>query len=400
MLKTIKFKMLVLVAGGLGLGAIGLSWYFNRIYERTSERITRESIRSAAASFAEVERTSIELMGASMEALTRDPELRAGLAARDPARLMLSVEPIFREFRRRYGITHMNFWEPEQAGETNPKGLRNILRVGTPAMHGDFVERETLARVARERKQVAGLDLGFTGMVLRVLMPVEEGGRIIGYAELGKEIGGFLKAIKNVSGDEYGLLLAKGRMDEKKWSTQRAAVGAPNNWGDMPDFLLAQNTTDDDALVQYTGRVSDLPDGGQPLEIVSKGAKTMSKGVFPIRDVAGTKVGAVFVLHDITAVYDEMKSGQLQAIAGVVVLMTLLAALIIVVFQLLVVRRIQHMIKVATRVVGGEFDLQIVPSADDEIGAFETLFEQFRLLFVELIGHAQRATGTSGRERR
>jgi len=400
MLKTIKFKMLVLVVGGLGLGAIGLSWYFNRIYERTSERITRESVRAAAADFAEVSRTSAELMTAATDALVRDPELRAGLAAKDPARLLVTSEPLYREYRTRYGITHWNYWEPEQANETNPRGLRNILRVGTPAMHGDFVERETLARVARERKPVIGLDLGYTGMVLRVLVPVEEGGRIIGYLELGKEIAGFLSSIKKVSGDEYGLLLAKARLEEKKWVTQRATAGARNNWADMADLVLAQNTADDDDLVQYHGKIADLPDDGQTLEIVNKGSRTLARGVFPIRDVAGNKAGAVFVLHDITTVYDEMRAGQRQAMLGVAVLMLLLGLVITLAFQFLVARRLERMIHVATRVVGGEFELEVVPSADDEIGAFETLFEQFRLLFVELIGHAQRASGTSGQGRR
>lgn len=400
MFKTIKFKMLVLVAGGLTFGAVGLSWYFNLIYKRTADRITRESILRASSDFAEITRTSGEVMGAAMAALTRDPELRAGLAARDPARLLMTSEALYREYRGRYGITHWNYWEPEQAGETNPRGLRNVLRVGTPAMQGDFVERETLARVAREHQPVVGLDLGFTGMVLRALVPVEEGGKIIGYLELGKEIAGFLNAIKGVSGDEYGLLLLKSRLDEKKWATQRTTAGHRNNWGDMPDQVLAQNTTDDDALVQYQGRIADLPEDGQPLELVSKGARTLARGVFPIRDVAGTIVGAVFVLHDVTALYDEMRLNQRQAVMGVVALMALLAALIIAVFQVLVVRRINRMVDVATRVVGGEFDLEVVPSAEDEIGTFETLFEQFRLLFVELIDRARRATGTTGRERR
>jgi len=400
MLKTIKFKMLVLIAGGLGIGAIGLSWYFNRIYERTAERITRESIRSAAGSFGEVERTSTELMAAAMDALTRDPELRAGLAARDPAKLLVASESLYREYRSRFGISHWNYWEPEPGGETTPKGLRNVLRVGTPAMHGDFVERETLARVAREHKAVSGLDLGYTGMVLRVLVPVEEDGHLIGYLELGKEIGGFLKTIKGTSGDEYGLLLAKARLDEKKWTTQRTTAGARNNWADLPDVVVAQNTADEEELVQYRGRIADLPDDGQSLEVVVRGGRTMARGVFPIRDVAGAKVGAVFVLHDISALYEEMRSGQQQAILGVVLLMALLAALITGAFQRLVVQRIQHMTQVATRVVGGEFDLEVVPTADDEIGAFETLFEQFRLLFVELIGQAQRSTGGAGQERR
>ena len=397
MFKSIKFKMLVLVVGGLGLGAVGLSWYFNLIYERTAQRLTRESIRSAAASFNEVERTSVELMSSTMQAMLRDPELRAGLAARDNAKLMQTSEPLYREYRRSFGITHMNYWEPEPAGETSPMGLRCILRVGTPTMFGDFVERETLARVARDHRTVTGLDLGYTGMVLRVLMPVEEDGRIIGYFELGMEIGRFLAAIKNVSGDEYGLLLAKSRMDEKKWTTQRATAGLKNNWNDLPDVLLAQNTSDDADLVQFKGRPADLPEDGLPLELQTRGPKTVARGVFPIRDVAGGKVGAVFVQHDISSFYDEMRTSQVQAILGVAGLMALLALLITAAFQVLVVRRIESMIKVATRVVGGEFDLEVVPSSDDEIGAFETLFEQFRLLFVELISHAQKAAGREGR---
>jgi len=399
MFKTIRFKMLVLVAGGLGLGAVGLALYLNQIYQRTTDRITRESILAASASFAEVQRTSVDLMAASIVTLGRDSELKAGLLARDPAMLMAASEGLYREFRQRFGITHLNYWEPEPAGETSPRGLRNVLRVGTPSMHGDFVERETLARVAREHKLVSGLDLGFTGMVLRVLAPVEDGGRVIGYIEFGKEIGGFLSAIKGVSGGEFGLLLSKKRMDEKKWASLRSTAGLRNNWSDMPDVLLAQNTSEDDELVQYQGRIADLPEQGLPVEVVSRGAKTMARGVFPIKDVAGAVVGAVFVLHDITTLHGEMRSGQVQAVLGVVVLMGLLAALIIAAFQRLVVHRIQAMIRVATRVVGGDFDLQIVPSADDEIGAFETLFEQFRLLFVELIDQAQRATGTSGRGR-
>jgi HAMP domain-containing protein len=401
MLKTIRFKILLLIIGGLSIGAIGLVLYFNQIYERNADRLTKESIRSATVAFAEANRASTELMAASISAVMRDPEVKAGVISRDPARLLTLSQPLYRDWRGRFGITHWNYWEPEQAGDMNAKGLRNILRVGTPDMHGDFVERITLARVAREHRLISGLDLGFTGMVQRVLVPMEDGGRTIGYLELGKEISSVFNQMKKVSGDEYGLLLTKGRMDEKKWVTQRGAAGQRNNWADMPDLLLASNTSDDDSIFQYSGKIADLPDEGIPLQIVTKGDKVLARGVFPFEDVSGAKVGAVFVLHDITSVYEDMRSGQRQAVLGVAVLMIILAVLFVLVFQLLIVRRLQRMIQVATRVVGGEFDLEIVPSADDEIGSFETLFEQFRMLFVELIGQTQqRATGTTGRDAR
>ncbi len=400
MVRTIKFKMLAVIAVCLGAGALALAWSFNRMYEENAARLTKESIQGAAAAFGDVERTSTELMSAALGALTRDPEIRAALASRDPARALAVSQQLYREYRARFGVTHWNYWEPEPADVMAPKGLRNVLRAGTPEMHGDFVERVTLARVARERTPVTGLDLGYTGLVLRVLVPVEDGGKLIGYLELGKEIGGALQAVKKLSGNEYGLLVDKSRMEEKKWATARAAAGVRNNWNDMSSVLLIENTAADNDILRYDGKIEELPDEGKPLEIVTRGGRSLARGVFPIRDVAGNKVGAVFVLRDITSVHDEMRSARLQAILAVLGLTVVLGVVLVAVFQVLVVRRLQSMIRVATRVVGGEFDLEIVPSAEDELGEFETLFEQFRMLFVELIGHAQRATGTGGRDAR
>ncbi len=394
MIRTIRFKMFAVIVLCLGVGAAGLGWYFSRMFTRNAERLTREAIQSASAAFADQQRTITDLMAATLATLAIDPEVRAALASREPARVLQLSQPLYRELRTRFGITHWNYWEPESASDMAPKGLRNILRVGTPDMHGDFVERTTLARVARERRLVSGLDLGFTGLVLRTLVPVEDGGRPIGYLELGREIGGFLQDMKKVSGGEYGFLVEKRHMDEKKWATQRAATGARNNWNDIPGLLLVQNTTDDSEILHYDGKIADLPDDGQPLEVLRKGGRALVRGVFPARDVSGTKIGGVFVLRDITSVYDEMRSAQLQAILGLIGLMLLLAIILVLFFQLLVVRRLREMIRVATRVVGGEFDLEIVPSAHDELGEFETLFEQFRMLFVELIAHAQGSNGT------
>jgi HAMP domain-containing protein len=398
MIRTIRFKMLMVIAACMAVAALALGWYFNRLFTQSADRLTREAIRGAGAAFGELERTTTQTMSATLLTLARDPDVRVSLASRDPVRAMLVAQPLYRELRSQFGITHWNWWEPEDANNMAPKGLRNILRVGTPDMHGDFVERITLARVARERRLVSGLDLGFTGLVLRTLVPVEDGGRPIGYLELGKEISGFLGEMKRVSGNEYGLVVEKKHMDEKKWTTQRGALGFRNNWNDMPDLLVAENTTDDPDVLRYDGAIGDLPDEGRPLEVVRKGGRALVRGVFPIRDVSGRTIGGVFVLRDVTGVYGELRAAQVQAILGAVVLMIALGAVLVMVFQVLVVRRLNKMIRVATRVVGGEFETEIVPSGQDELGEFETLFEQFRMLFVELIKHAQRPSGTDDQD--
>jgi hypothetical protein len=395
MFGTIKFKMIVLIAACLGLGALAVTWRFERAYQDNVSLLSREAIRGAAAAFGDLERTNTDLMAASLGMFLRDPAVAPAVAARDHDRLVELSAPTFKEMKARYGLTNWNWWALEEAPA--PKGLRNIARVQMPEKHGDMVERTATQRIAAERKLVTGLDLGFTGLALRALLPVQLDGAVVGYVEWGMEIKTFLERMKKLSGNDYGLVVEKASMNQKMWSSTKAHLGDRDNWGDMPDLLLVQNTAGDPEIFQHTGGIADVPEEGQALEVVTKNGRSLSRGVFPVHDMAGKKVGAIFVLQDITALHQELSASRRHAVATMVVLMLALALVIIGVFQYLVVRRLERMTQVATRVVGGEYELQVVPAADDEIGAFETLFEQFRTLFVELLGRAEAQEGDAGR---
>jgi len=389
MLGTIKFKMIVVIAITVGLGALAVTWRFQRVYEDNVRLLSRESIRSAAAAFGDLERTSTDLMVASLTAFLRDPAIAPAVAAKDHDRLVAISTPTFVDYKARYGLTNWNWWEKEPDGEAAPRALRNIARVQRPEKFGDLVERTATQRIAAEKKLVTGLDLGFTGLALRALLPVEQDGRIVGYVEWGLELKTFLERMKKLSGDEYGLVVEKSAMNREQWASTRKHLGDRDNWDDMKDLLLVQDTAQDPTIFQHEGTIADVPEDGEALEVRERNGRTYSRGVFPISDMAGRRIGAIFVLHDLTALQSEMSESRQHAIVTMVVLMAVLALVLIGVFQALVVRRLERMTRVATRVVGGEFDLEVVPAAGDEIGAFETLFEQFRVLFVALLEQTQ-----------
>jgi|GEM_PF-1092301 len=389
MFRTIKFKMIVVIAISVGLGALAVTWRFQRVYEDNVRLLSHESIRSAAAAFGDLERTSTDLMAASLTAFLRDPAIAPAVAAKDHDRLVAISTPTFKDYKARYGLTNWNWWEKEPDGEAAPRALRNIARVQMPEKFGDLVERTATQRIAAEKKLVTGLDLGFTGLALRALLPVEQDGQVVGYVEWGLEIKTFLERMKKLSGNEYGLVVEKSAMKHEQWTSTRKHLGDRDNWDDMKDLLLVQDTAKDATIFQYEGSIADVPEGGKALELRTKDGRTYSRGVFPVSDMAGRKVGAVFVLHDITALQSEMNKSRQHAIVTMMVLMVILAFVLIGVFQALVVRRLEKMTRVATRVVGGEFNLEVVPAANDEIGAFETLFEQFRVLFVGLLEQTQ-----------
>jgi HAMP domain-containing protein len=59
--------------------------------------------------------------------------------------------------------------------------------------------------------------------------------------------------------------------------------------------------------------------------------------------------------------------------------------LVLMLLNRLVFRRLEHIIRIATRVVGGDYESEIRVSSHDEVGEFELLFEQFRSVFVTLL---------------
>jgi HAMP domain-containing protein len=390
MFRTIKFKMIVVIAISVGLGATAVTWRFQKVYEDNVALLSGEAIRSAAEAFGDLQRTSTDLMAASLAAFLRDPAVAPAVAARDHEQLVALCTPTFKDYKARYGLTNWNWWELEPAGVAAPQGLKNIARIQMPAKWGDLVERTATQRIAAEKKLVTGLDLGFTGLALRALLPVERDGNLVGYVEWGMEIKTFLERMKKITGNEYGMVVEKSAMNHEQWTSTKKHLGDRDNWEDMPDLLLVQDTAGDQSIFRHEGKIAGMQEGGQLLEVVEKGDHSFSRGVFPIVDMAGRKIGAIFVLHDITPLQSEMNRSRLVAIATMMVLMVILALVLIAVFQVLVVRRLERMTQVATRVVGGEFGLEVQPAARDEIGAFETLFEQFRILFVGLLDQTQR----------
>jgi methyl-accepting chemotaxis protein len=386
---SIQGKIVAVVAGTLLTGVALMGYLFDRNYRQQVTRTSEETLRASRGAFENLRRDSMDMMAAAVEAMASNQEINAALGRRDREELLRAATPLFESYHKQFGITHWFYWEPEPAGRSGVKGLVNFLRAATPDQHGDFVERVMLAQVARTKTFVNGLEMGITGFAFRVVAPVYWKGRLCGYFEMGKDIGNFLASMKEQTGNEYGLLLLKSRMDAAKWRSSCRNWGQRDNWDDMPDLLLAKNTYTGESIFRYDGSLDAVSENGQDLGLVEDGAAICSRGVFPLHDAGGAKVGAVFVRSDITALYRAARRTMLQGFFAIVLLMAVTGTVMCVLFNRLIVARLERLIRVATRVVGGEFHLEVVPSAQDEVGKFEELFEQFRRVFVDLVSQVE-----------
>jgi hypothetical protein len=325
------------VAGLVAVAAAGW-WTLGRITGATTDVVSTAAVRAASETFLGLIRTSTEELAGIVGSLADDRELTAAVASRDSRRLLAVAGPRFHELQRRHGVTHWNYWEPEPPGES-PTALRSVVRLGTPTLRGDRVERATLARVAREKALVSGLELGYTGFVLRVLAPVRDGDRVVGYVELGRDVGTLLAEMKRRTGDDFALVLDKRLIEPRRWASARAARGERNDWSDRDDLVLVRNATHGDAALEGAVPPDALPDGGRPLGVLHDGARTFAQAAFPLHDAGGQKVGAVYVLRDVTEVTARARALRREGGAALAFVVAIAAAVSGAAFEWLVVRR-------------------------------------------------------------
>jgi HAMP domain-containing protein len=305
-------------------------------------------------------------------------QVRDAFAAKHRSRLLQLTAPLYPQLKSQ-GITNWMFHTPEP-------GMSVFLRLHNPAKFGDHLNRFIDNEVVRTHGIVAGNELARAGFAVRVIRPVYDAkGAIAGYVEFGEELGQFVHALKNQTGNEYGLLLSKKYVDRQFWADSSAMWKRRDNWNDNSGYVVADKTTTNDNILRFTGDLDTIPVQGTVLERYSEGKSQFVRGIFPIHDAAGNTVGAMFVVRDISASYLKMRRTQDILLATTVVCFVLGVVLLLNLLNRFIFRRLLHIIHAATRLVGGDFETVIKVESDDEVGQLERLFEQFRHIFVELM---------------
>lgn len=383
---SIRTKVLAALAACLVLGVGGILALMHYSFERNSQVLAAQSVTGAQKLFTILESREISKMTAVSETLIVNPEVRDALAAKDRGKLLELTSPLYASLRSQ-GITNWMFHTPEP-------DMTVFLRLHNPGKFGDHLNRFLDKEAVRTHEVVAGNELAKAGFAVRILRPFPDvKGGVTGYIEFGEELGQFIHTMKSQTGNEYGLLLSKKFVDRQFWADSSAMWKRRDNWDDNPNFVVADKTTDSDSIIRFDGEMAAIPPEGKVLERFQQGESIFVRGIFPIRDTAGNTVGAMFVVRDISAFYLAMRHTQNVLVILTVVALALGTMLVLSLLTRLVFRRLRHIIVVATRVVGGDYESEIKVSSDDEVGQFEQLFEQFRRVFVDVLSHVPELQG-------
>jgi len=377
---SIRTKVLAALVACLIVGVGCMLALMHYSFERNAQVLAAESVTGSQKLFTILEAREISKMTAVSEALIMNPQVRDGFVAKDRTRLLELTAPLYSSVKRE-GVTNWMFHTPEP-------DMTVFLRLHNPPKFGDHLNRFMDKEVVRTHAMVTGNELARAGFAVRILRPFYDSqGGVTGYVEFGEELGQFIHAMKNQTGNDYGLLLSKKFMDRQFWADSSAVWKRRDNWDDNPSFVVADKTTASDSIIRFDGDLSAVPDQGKVLERFQEGNSVFVRGIFPIRDAAGNTVGAMFVVRDISSFYLAMRRTRAILVILTVAVLTLGMLFVLTLLTRLVFRRLEHIIVVATRVVGGDYESEIQVSSDDEVGQFEQLFEQFRRVFVDVMAH-------------
>ena len=223
--------------------------------------------------------------------LLANPAIEAAFRARDRSRLLELTLPLFADLNAGPGITQIYFHDPDRIV---------FLRVHAPEVFGDRIDRETLLQAERTRTVAQGLEIGATkGLpALRVVRPWIVRGELLGYIEIGDEIGGLTGVIRETLGLHAFVVLAKDAVLRTSWEAEMRAAGRTPSWDRYPNLVLVEGTLPlppSDIDARFASMEGPRP--GDMVEADVEGERQQGETV-AIRDASGEVVGEVVFLRD------------------------------------------------------------------------------------------------------
>jgi PAS domain S-box-containing protein len=296
--KPIQRRLMIPLAAVLLLLTAGFGALLLKQQQDTLNQASQTAREDVSGDLALMLAEQARTLDARGQVLLQEGNLRTALKARDRERLLTDYGPAFATLQADHGATHFYLLAPDRVC---------LLRVHQPADYGDRIDRFTLREAERTGKAASGLELGPLGTVtLRSVQPVYDGGALVGYLELGKEIEHLLTTLHDLADVEIALAVHKGALDRSAWEAGMKKLGRTSDWDRFPAAVLVYSSLPHPpaAVERFVGE-QGRAHGDVDAEIAF-GGQSWRGMTLPLKDVSGIEIGNLILLKNFTA----MKAAQ------------------------------------------------------------------------------------------
>lgn len=231
------------------------------------------------------------LMQAVLRTMMGNQGIEAAFARLDREALLREAGPLFDTLRTDHRITHLYFNGPD---------LVNVLRLHSPDQFGDLINRETTIKARELGTAVHGLELGPLGtLTLRLVVPWHRDGGLLGYLEIGEEIGYLIDEIHESLSLDLLVMVDKDRILPQQWQHGQALFNRQGSWDRFGSHVIVAQTSLDvpqvlnEAILQklHSGHSAVFGDRGRVLHLA----------MLPLADTSGQRIGNFVVMLDISS---------------------------------------------------------------------------------------------------
>lgn len=239
----------------------------------------------------EMESDSRTMHGA-LNAIVPDVELQSAFQASDRQEILKLTGPLFEALQRDNNISHLYFTDTDRV---------NLVRVHKPDVYGDTINRATTLQAERTGRFSSGIEMGMFGtLTLRSVLPWRADDQLIGYVELGHDIGHFVEEVHEILNVNVMVMVYKDFVTKEGWQAGADLRQTQSEWGRFETTVIVAST-----LGQIPQPLLPMLErGGHPylsVKLLTEDGAHNHVTFLPIKDAAGQEIGDLVIIRDATA---------------------------------------------------------------------------------------------------
>lgn len=355
---SIKWKILIPLVIVFVIIFTSLFFYTSTVTNDLINENTEENLLHVAKSITHTLNSQLDLTEVAVNTIANNKDVQLYFANRDREKLLEVFEASFASIKAK--VAQFQFHLPDST---------SFLRLHSPEKFGDDLSsfRFTVNDANTQQKTMKGIEKGFAGYGLRVVVPMSYNGKHIGTVEFGGDFNAsFLTTLQEVASGDYFIYT----FDEKS-ETYIAATRET-------DLYLDQNFN-----------ISQIQNGS-PFISVSEDA-IYSLLYVPFQDYKGEYVGYIKYASDRSNTVS-----KINALRGGIFIFSVLGLFIVSAFIFFIISKFVKNIKKLeyyAAVVGqGNFTTECTIKSKDEIGAIASCFNFMKNSIKEMILEMQNTT--------
>lgn len=295
----LHLRLRILAVFAVVLGLVAVANFFDQWRRAESQarvalaNLTRQAEQASQERVASETRHLEALAGSVMDR----PTWARAMSSADREALYSLAQPLFATWQENLGITHFYFHRTDGS---------NLLRVHLKDHFGDKIRRRSLQQAMTTGRPASLIETGLTGeWVLRVVLPWQRDGQLLGYLELGMDMEGIFQNSLAPLGIRYLAMMFKQNIPNPQiWESRRKALGfSPFPWDTLPDQVIAVQTGEAIDLQAFHAAL----DGTSDFQFDNHGHTFHAKPRPILGSDGHTRTGTEFFLFDTEPLRQEVR---------------------------------------------------------------------------------------------